>query len=81
MLVVAILIVAATSLLAWAWIRGIDDMKDNHPDYKGEDFLNWNNEDAPWTIEEEEELKLWDVTLMDGLENEEWDNEHHNEDV
>jgi hypothetical protein len=20
-------------------------MKENHPDYKGEDFLNWNNED------------------------------------
>lgn len=23
------------------WVRGIDYMKENHPDYKGEDFLNW----------------------------------------
>ena len=22
------------------WVRGIDYMKENHPDYKGEDFLN-----------------------------------------
>lgn len=44
MLVVAIIIVAATSLLAWAWVRGINNMKDNHPDYKGEDlFDEWDN--------------------------------------
>lgn len=55
-------------------------MQEKHPDYKGEDFLNWSNADAPWTNEEEEELKLWDATLMDGLEEEEWDNKHHNED-
>ena len=61
MIVIAILIVAASSLLAWAWVRGIDDMKDNHPDYKGEDFLNIKG-DAPW-------------------EDDEWDNNHHNEDV
>jgi hypothetical protein len=54
MLAVAILIVAATSLLAWAWVRGIDNMKDNHPDYKGEDLFD---------------------------EVDEWDNNHHNEDV
>ena len=22
------------------WVKGIDYMKTNHPDYKGEDFLN-----------------------------------------
>jgi len=22
------------------WVRGIDYMKENHPDYKGEDFLD-----------------------------------------
>jgi hypothetical protein len=61
MLAVAILIVAATSLLAWAWVRGIDNMKDNHPDYKGEDFLNVKGETS--------------------LQDDEWDNSHHNEDV
>jgi hypothetical protein len=55
MLVVAILIIAATSLLAWAWVRGIDDMKDNHPDYKGEDFLSIKG-DVPWKDDE------WDNT-------------------
>lgn len=25
------------------WVSGIDYMKDNHPDYKGEDFLSEDN--------------------------------------
>jgi drug/metabolite transporter superfamily protein YnfA len=25
-----------------AWVQGIDNMKKNHPDYKGEDFLHWD---------------------------------------
>jgi hypothetical protein len=27
-------------LLVWLWVRGIDYMKKNHPNYKGEDFFN-----------------------------------------
>jgi len=26
-------------LISWIWVKGIDNMKKNHPDYKGEDFL------------------------------------------
>ena len=26
--------------LVYLWVNGIDNMKDKHPDYKGEDFLN-----------------------------------------
>jgi hypothetical protein len=26
--------------LAWAWIHGIDDMIEKHPDYTGEDMLD-----------------------------------------
>ena len=37
---VIIFVVAATALLSWSWVRGIDYMKENHPDYKGEDFFN-----------------------------------------
>lgn len=33
------------AIIAFFWVRGIDNMKKNYPDYKGEDFLNWNNED------------------------------------
>ena len=25
-------------------VRGIDNMKKNHPDYKGHDFLNWDDD-------------------------------------
>lgn len=28
------------AMVAIVWVRGIDYMKDNHSDYKGEDFLN-----------------------------------------
>lgn len=27
------------------WVRGIDYMKEKHPDYKGDDFLNWGNDE------------------------------------
>jgi hypothetical protein len=40
MLFVFLFIVAAAALLSWAWVRGIDYMKENHPDYKGDDFLS-----------------------------------------
>lgn len=29
----------AIGVIAWLWVRGIDYMKENHPDYEGEDFL------------------------------------------
>lgn len=29
--------------IAWRWVEGIDYMHKNHPDYKGEDFLNWDD--------------------------------------
>jgi hypothetical protein len=51
MLVVTILMLALIILLAWAWVRGIDNMKDNHPDYKGDDFLNIKG-DVPWKDDE-----------------------------
>ena len=31
------------AIIAFFWVRGIDNMQKNYPDYKGEDFLNWNN--------------------------------------
>jgi hypothetical protein len=30
------------AIIAFFWVRGIDYMQKNHPDYKGEDFLDWN---------------------------------------
>ncbi len=43
--------------LAIIWVRGIDYMHENHPDYKGEDFLNWGNESAPWEEEKPKKKK------------------------
>ena len=31
-----------SAIIAFFWVRGITYMKENHPDYKGEDFLNWD---------------------------------------
>jgi len=36
---------AIVGSLVWLWAGGIDYMAKNHPDYKGEDFLNWDEED------------------------------------
>lgn len=31
------------SVISYFWVSGIDYMQKNHPDYKGEDFLNWDD--------------------------------------
>jgi len=43
-----------SAIISYFWVRGIDYMHKNHPNYKGEDFLNWGKETAPW--EEDEKL-------------------------
>jgi len=35
--------IASVCLISWAWVKGIDNMKEKHPEYKGEDFLNWDD--------------------------------------
>jgi hypothetical protein len=32
------------AIISWRWVEGIDYMQKNHPDYKGDDFLNWGND-------------------------------------
>ena len=39
-----IISMAIPVLIAWLWVRRIDYMEKNHPDYKGEDFLNWDDD-------------------------------------
>lgn len=39
-----ILFISFLFSIVWLWVGGIDYMIKNHPDYKGEDFLNWDNE-------------------------------------
>ena len=35
------IILTIVAIVSWRWVKAIDYMKENHPDYKGEDFLNW----------------------------------------
>ena len=37
-----IFVLAISASIAWLWAGGITYMKENHKDYKGEDFLNWD---------------------------------------
>ncbi len=32
-------------VVSYFWVRGIDYMHRNHPDYKGEDFLWWDEDE------------------------------------
>ena len=49
MVLVITLIVASAALISWRWVKGIDYMMENHPDYKGEDFLDWGEDDVTKT--------------------------------
>jgi len=45
---VFLLMFVVVAIISYSWVRGIDYMKENHPDYKGEDWLNWDDEDKDW---------------------------------
>jgi len=34
-----------TSIISYLWVRGIDKMNKKHPEYKGHDFLNYNEDE------------------------------------
>lgn len=34
-----------TTIISYLWVRGINKMKNEHPDYKGEDFLKFNDDE------------------------------------
>jgi hypothetical protein len=35
-----------TVIVSVIWVAGIDKMKTNYPDYKGEDFLNFDQDET-----------------------------------
>jgi len=43
-----LLMVGVVAIISYFWVQGIDYMKENHPDYKGEDFLDLGDEDKDW---------------------------------
>ena len=42
---VGVVLLPALGYLCWMWIKGIHYMKENHPDYKGEDLFNEEDEE------------------------------------
>jgi hypothetical protein len=42
---VFLLMFVVGAIISYLWVRGIYFMKENHPDYKGDDFLNWDEDD------------------------------------
>lgn len=42
MIGIILFILAISASLAWLWSGGIQYMKEQHPDYKGQDFLDWD---------------------------------------
>jgi len=42
---ISILISTVVSIIVGLLLaNGVDNMKEQHPDYKGEDFLNWDDD-------------------------------------
>lgn len=40
MFISILIILLFVAILSYFWIMGIDFMKENHPDYRGKDFFN-----------------------------------------
>jgi hypothetical protein len=41
---VYVLMVIVVAIISYFWVQGIDYMKENHPDYKGDDLFGEFNE-------------------------------------
>jgi hypothetical protein len=39
------IIILLASPVIWLWIKGIDFMQENHPDYKGDDLFGLDDDD------------------------------------
>lgn len=43
-IILFVVMAVVIGFIAWRWVVGIDYMQKNHPDYKGDDFLNWGSD-------------------------------------
>lgn len=46
LLISIIICLVVSSIISILWVIGISNMKDKHPDYKGHDFLEWDDDKA-----------------------------------
>jgi len=42
------IVILVSSVIGFFWVRGINFMHKNYPNYKGEDFLNWDGKNPDW---------------------------------
>ena len=45
LIAVGLVLLPALGYLCWMWVKGIDYMQKNHPDYKGDDLFGKFDED------------------------------------
>lgn len=45
MWIVFLVMFIVVAIISYLWVQGIDNMHKNHPDYKGDDFLNWDKDE------------------------------------
>ena len=53
MWIVYLLMFIVVLVISILWVNAITNMQKNHPDYKGEDWLNWDENDKL-------DINLWD---------------------
>jgi hypothetical protein len=42
-LIIAAIVSVVAGVISFLWVEGIHNMKNKHPNYKGGDFLDWDN--------------------------------------
>ena len=53
MWIVYLLMFIVVAVISILWVNSITNMQKNHPDYKGEDWLDWDEDDKL-------DINLWD---------------------
>ena len=57
-ILIAIFFVLLTPIvISLIWVKGIDYMQKNHPDYKGEDLFDEDEKDEPLDEDEKDDVK------------------------
>lgn len=56
MWIVYLVMFVFVAIISYLWVSAIDHMKKNYPNYKGEDFLNWGENE----MKKETETNEWD---------------------
>ena len=63
-LIVLLVTLPALGYLCWMWVKGIDYMKENHPDYKGNDLFGEFDEDDKNQIGQMEQKQYEDIMKL-----------------